>query len=87
MTAKQVLVGRFALPLLDDSGLDAARWSWADAARPPVPGERGDLLLWRDPSRAFEVAPSAAHANDEVAGMMQRWGYAQPTPGSARAPK
>jgi hypothetical protein len=84
LSAKQILVGGFALPLLDEAALHEGEWSWADAARPPIDGERGDLLLWRDPSQSAEVAAVGVHANDEVAGMMQRWGYAQPTPGNAR---
>jgi arylsulfatase A-like enzyme len=76
--ARQLLVGPWALPMLDDTTLDARRWSWLDAARPPVDGERGDLLLWRDPSHAAALPAPGAHADDEVAGMMRRWGYAQP---------
>src|SRR6185369_2481900 len=72
---RQILVGGFALPMLDDAKINEEEWGWSDAARPPVDGDRGDLLLWRDPSRAAEVASPGAHANDEVAGMMQRWGY------------
>jgi arylsulfatase A-like enzyme len=83
--AREILVGPYALPLLPGAAVEGPRWSWLDAARRPVDGDRGDLLLWRDPSRAVELPASAAHADDEVAGMMQRWGYAQPaTPGNAR---
>jgi arylsulfatase A-like enzyme len=82
LSARAILLGEFALPLVDSSGpliLDGERWSWADAAHPPHPSDRGALLLWRDPSR---FAPGAVatdtHASDEVSGMMKRWGYAQP---------
>jgi hypothetical protein len=72
------LVGPFALPLFGDTAtIDGARWDWIDAPAPPVLGERGDVLLWRDPSRVTS-APSSGGARDEVAGMMRRWGYAQP---------
>ena len=73
-----LLLGPFGLPLVDSALIDRAEWSWLDSARPPVDGERGDLLLWRDPRRAAELPELTAHANDEVAGMMRRWGYAQP---------
>jgi hypothetical protein len=81
-----LMVGPFGLPFLESAHVSDVRWSWLDAPRPPVAGNRGDLLLWRDPSRAGDVPALAAHANDEVAGMMQRWGYAQPSvrPESAR---
>jgi arylsulfatase A-like enzyme len=82
LSARQLLLGEFALPLLTDSGrleLDGDKLTWLDAARPPVPGERGELLLWRDPGPITSVAlPSTARTTNEVAGMMRRWGYAQP---------
>jgi arylsulfatase A-like enzyme len=82
LSAHQLLLGEFALPLLGESGrleLDGERLTWIDAVRPPLPGERGDLLLWRDPSPITSLTlPSAARASSEVAGMMRRWGYAQP---------
>lgn len=82
LSARQLLLGEFALPLLAQSGrleLDGERLTWLDAARPPLPGERGELLLWRDPSPITSLTlPSAARTSSEVAGMMRRWGYAQP---------
>jgi hypothetical protein len=79
---RQVLLGEFALPLLADATalrLEGERLTWIDAARPPPPGERGDVLLWRDPSPITSLAlPSSAKSSSEVAGMMRRWGYAQP---------
>jgi hypothetical protein len=77
-----VLLGEFALPLLADASeleLDGDRLTWIDAARPPVAGERGEILLWRDPSTITPLTlPAAGKSSSEVAGMMRRWGYAQP---------
>ena len=83
LTARQLLLGEFALPLLaseDRVQLQGSRLTWLDAARPPVPGERGELLLWRDPSPITSLAlpASGGKSSSEVAGMMRRWGYAQP---------
>lgn len=83
LTTRQLLLGEFALPLLDQSDrmrLDGARLTWMDAKRPPVPGDRGAVLLWRDPSAIAPLAlPGASRGSSgEVAGMMRRWGYAQP---------
>jgi arylsulfatase A-like enzyme len=77
----QLLLGRFALPLLGQATqavLDGDKLTWLDAAREPVLGDRGDFLMWRDPSAITPVAPTKAKQNGEVAGMMRRWGYAQP---------
>ena len=78
----QLLVGGFGLPLFaqrSDLRIDGDKLGWLDARRPPVAGERGDVLLWRDPSASVpSLAPSAARNDGEVAGMMRRWGYAQP---------
>jgi hypothetical protein len=82
LASGQVLLGEFALPLLADKpnlALEGERLTWIDAARPPVPGERGEVLLWRDPSPITPLAvPKSAKQSSEVAGMMRRWGYAQP---------
>lgn len=83
MTTRQVLLGEFALPLLDGSPelrLEGERLTWLDAARPPVPGDRGEILLWRDPSpiTPLTLPPAGGKSSSEVAGMMRRWGYAQP---------
>lgn len=79
---RQVLLGEFALPLLAGAAelrLEGERLTWIDAARPPVPGERGEILLWRDPSPLTPLTlPAAGKSSSEVAGMMRRWGYAQP---------
>jgi arylsulfatase A-like enzyme len=80
---EQILLGEFALPLLAREPkltLAGERLTWIDATRPPVPGERGDVLLWRDPSPITSLAvPASGKSSAEVAGMMRRWGYAQPT--------
>ncbi|HXU68930.1 MAG TPA: sulfatase-like hydrolase/transferase [Polyangia bacterium] len=82
VTARQVLLGEFALPLLagaDELRLDGERLTWIDAARPPQPGDRGEILLWRDPNPITSLTlPATAKSSSEVAGMMRRWGYAQP---------
>jgi arylsulfatase A-like enzyme len=78
---RQLLLGRFALPLLGSETsavLEGERLTWLDAEREPVLGDRGEVILWRDPSAITPVAPSQAGSNSEVAGMMRRWGYAQP---------
>ena len=75
----RVLVGEFALPLLDGA-LAGERLSRLDARRPPEPGTAGEVLLFRDPGAITEPPPELANASDtdEVRGMMERWGYAQP---------
>ncbi|HEY2743654.1 MAG TPA: sulfatase, partial [Polyangia bacterium] len=79
---RQVLLGEFALPLLADADelrLDGGRLTWIDAEHPPLRGERGEILLWRDPSPITSLTlPAAGKSSSEVAGMMRRWGYAQP---------
>jgi arylsulfatase A-like enzyme len=77
----EVLVGGFGLPLLAGARalvLDGERVTWLDAARAPVPGERGEVLLWRDPSTVTALPAVSARNNQEVGDMMRRWGYAQP---------
>jgi arylsulfatase A-like enzyme len=77
----ELLVGPFGLPLLADqprTRFDGDRLLWLEAARAPVLGERGDVLLWRDPSAITPLGTQAARQSSEVAGMMRRWGYAQP---------
>lgn len=80
--AGQVLLGGLGLPLLaGEHGivLDRDKLAWVDAARPPVLGQRGDILLWRDQLAAAPMAlPENVEGDDEVAHMMRRWGYAQP---------
>ena len=80
--ARFILVGGFALPLLADEArveIAGTHLEWLDAVRAPVPGERGELMLWRDPVvNASTAAPVKGASNGEVAGMMRRWGYAQP---------
>ena len=86
MTAGRLLVGPFALPLLGAGpersrevvAVPKERLPWLDAARPPHLGDAGDVVLWRDPAPALDVAGRTAAADDEVATMMQRWGYAKP---------
>jgi arylsulfatase A-like enzyme len=77
----ELLLGRFALPFLQKESaavLDGDRLTWLDAEREPILGDRGELLLWRDPSAITPVEPAKTRSNSEVAGMMRRWGYAQP---------
>ncbi|HNI59896.1 MAG TPA: sulfatase [Pseudomonadota bacterium] len=67
------------------------------AAYPPVLGERGDVLLWRDQPSPGAIATSLSRGGgstqSEVATVMRDWGYAQPEktqqntqPGPAPAP-
>ena len=61
------------------------------AAYPPVPGERGEVLLWRDQAAPGVAATSSSRAGgsaSEVATLMRDWGYARPesSPASASAP-
>jgi hypothetical protein len=77
----QLLVGPFGLPLLGSAPsavFASERLSWLDAERAPVIGKRGDVLLWRDPSRLASLDEGARETGGEVDAMMQRWGYAQP---------
>lgn len=82
LAPSQLLLGEFALPLMAKAErltLEGERLTWIDAVRPPLPGERGEVLLWRDPSPITPLAlPAARKSSSEVAGMMRRWGYAQP---------
>jgi hypothetical protein len=79
---RQILLGEFALPLMAAATqlmLDGDRLTWIDAVRPPLPGEHGEVLLWRDPSKITPLALAPTKkSSSEVAGMMRRWGYAQP---------
>jgi arylsulfatase A-like enzyme len=79
---REILLGEFALPLLASEPrliLDGDRLTWIDSAQPPLPGDRGEVLLWRDPSKITPLAlPATTKSSSEVAGMMRRWGYAQP---------
>jgi hypothetical protein len=60
------------------------------AVYPPVPGERGDVLLWRDQGSPSASAPllsrSTQATQGEVATMMRDWGYAQPAAPSPATP-
>lgn len=57
------------------------------AAYPPVLGERGEVLVWRDQSSpgaaATTLSRPAASTQSEVATMMRDWGYSQPAPAPA----
>ena len=78
---QRMLCGEFAIPIADGH-FGGERLNWLDAPTPPAPGDRGAILLWRDtgsPVKASLVA-AAGSQNDEVTGMMQRWGYAQAPP-------
>ncbi|HMU38130.1 MAG TPA: sulfatase [Pseudomonadota bacterium] len=52
------------------------------AVYPPVQGERGDVLLWRDQPSPGAIVTSlsrgGASTQSEVATVMRDWGYAQP---------
>lgn len=52
------------------------------AAYPPVLGERGEVLLWRDQPSPGAIATSLSRGGSstqsEVATVMRDWGYAQP---------
>jgi arylsulfatase len=78
----RLLVGPYALPYFAAEGgelhLNGDRLTWLDAPRPPMITERGGLLLWRDDSATSPLLTSNRGANQEVAGMMQKWGYSQP---------
>jgi arylsulfatase A-like enzyme len=77
----QILLGEFGLPLMASATqllLDGDRLTWIDAARPPVLGEHGEVLMWRDPSKITPLGLTPTKkSSSEVAGMMRRWGYAQ----------
>jgi hypothetical protein len=79
---REVLFGEFGLPLLASATeltLEGDRLTWLDAARPPVAGDHGDVMVWRDPSKITPLTlPATKKSSSEVAGMMRRWGYAQP---------
>jgi len=85
LAASQLLVGAFALPLLADAPdaivLDGKTLPWLAAARAPVDGKRGDVLLYRDPATAAATdaatTGTGARGDGEVASMMRRWGYAK----------
>ena len=82
VTAGEILTGPFAIPLLGGRKihLGGEALTWLDAARPPVVGSDGAVLIWRDKSQlATPILAAENSANSEVSGMMQRWGYAQPT--------
>ena len=112
LSPEGLLLGPYSLPLLHSAPADLGAAGDAEgalviagttlarltAAYPPVPGERGDVLLWRDQASAAASAPllsrSTQATQGEVATMMRDWGYAQPaaptgqssSPGSAAAP-
>jgi hypothetical protein len=80
----RVLAGEFAIPVLDarEGRIAGELLDRLDARLPPAPGDRGDVLLYRDPGAAASEPPAAASSSEaaEVRGMMERWGYAQPAP-------
>lgn len=92
-----LLLGPYSLPLLHSAppgadlgsgepegtlAVSGAALARLTAAYPPVPGERGDVLLWRDQASPSASAPlwsrSTQATQGEVATMMRDWGYAQP---------
>lgn len=91
--AGQILLGPYGLPLLAGrkgegqadslvAVIDGALLSRLDAVHPPVLGDHGEVLVWRDQGAATPLAATAAEGTPgtdtgEIAGMMQNWGYAQ----------
>ncbi len=61
------------------------------AAYPPVIGERGDVLLWRDQPSPGAIATSLSRGGgstqSEVATVMRDWGYAQPEKNQPATPQ
>lgn len=97
---RELLLGPFSLPLLPETAASATAGPIAieggvldrlSAAYPPVPGERGEVLLWRDqaaPGIAATAATQTASSAGEVATLMRDWGYARPdapTPSKSNA--
>jgi hypothetical protein len=89
----RLLLGPYALPLLAGRKpegppeapaaiIDGSLLSRLDAQHPPVLGDRGEVLLWRDHGAATPLAATASEGqagdDNEIAGMMRSWGYAQP---------
>lgn len=101
LSPEGLLLGPYSLPLLHSGPADLGPAAEAEgalvvagsalarltAAYPPVPGERGDVLLWRDQASPAASAPllsrSTQATQGEVATMMRDWGYAQPAAPSA----
>ncbi|MDW8283859.1 MAG: sulfatase [Myxococcales bacterium] len=89
---ERLLIGPYALPLLAGrpregqrhvAVIDGALLSRLDAQHPPVLGDRGEVLLWRDEGAATPLAATAQEGRpggdeSEIATMMRSWGYAQP---------
>lgn len=86
VASRELLLGPFSLPLLGDTAglvLDGGMLDRLSAAYAPVPGERGEVLLWRDqaaPGMAVTATTNtkAASSASEVATIMRDWGYARP---------
>jgi arylsulfatase A-like enzyme len=62
--------------------IDGPLLSRLDAPHPPVLGDRGEVLVWRDQGAATPLAATSSEAaggpdESEIAGMMRNWGYAQ----------
>ncbi len=77
LPVERVLVGEFALPLVDGP-LAGDRLVRLEARRPPIL-DAAHVFLWRDAVGRRAAAPDApSTTSDEVTGMMKRWGYAQP---------
>ena len=103
LSPELLLLGPYSLPLLHATPVDLGAGSGEEeslvvagsvlarltAAYPPVPGERGDVLLWRDQGSPSAAAPllsrSTQATQGEVATMMRDWGYAQPAAPSSSA--
>jgi arylsulfatase A-like enzyme len=75
---KGLLAGEYGIPLIDGP-LENERLLRLDARRPPQIVLDGDLHLWRDAVGNSSGTPAgdSPTGNDEVTGMMQRWGYAK----------
>ena len=82
------------LPARDPAGgpltIEGSLLERLSASYPPVVGERGDVLLWRDQSSTSLSAATASGSQratqGEVATMMRDWGYAQPDKATPAAP-
>jgi len=84
VASRELLLGPFSLPLLGDATglvLDGVMLDRLSAAYAPVPGERGEVLLWRDqaaPGTTATATARPASSASEVATIMRDWGYARP---------
>ncbi len=80
---RELLLGPFSLPLIAAGGplvVEGLLLDRLSASYPPVPGERGEVLLWRDqaaPGMSATATTRPAASASEVATLMRDWGYAR----------